>query len=288
MTIKETMMSDEKGLVPVEEAREVSVFEPNTAFGVPMQVLKDSIEDNIAQYDLARIAIGKLLKENENDFYYQSEQNGGKRKPNEPIVVAKPGVDKLANFFKLRIVPTEEEIDGGFKVTAVGSDMHGNYIGTGFGRCTVYEPKYMWTAASDAEFVAADDINKRMKKTKWGPKKQVRTDARAIAHTLSSMATKRARAAFLRSAVPGLSGFNFEGEEHQVEYEDAPPAEPMATDKEKKALLTLAKKAGLDAIGLKGIVKDETVTGESKTMTSKEHKHIESMLNIMIKEQADE
>jgi hypothetical protein len=196
------------------------------AFGMTIEQAREQIGYTLQMYELAKEVIARLIKPN--DVYYMSTISNPENKPKdgEPRVFKKQAVDKLLGFFKIKVFPTEEKIDGGYKVTAVGEDSNGGYIATGVGTCTKYEKKYSWVKADDEEYAAANEEDRReiQRKGKYGKykSKQIKTDERAIAHTLISMATKRARAAFLRMAFPGLDDVMFEGEgeESDFQYDD--------------------------------------------------------------------
>lgn len=216
------------------------------AFGMTFEQAEKNIENSLRMYRLATVVIKKLLDEKK-DMYYMSELGGGKgkkkkeRNPDELPVINKQGTDKLISFFKIETVPTESKIDGGYKVTVVGRDRHGNYIAAGTGICTKYEKKYMWIKADDEEYKEANAEDRREVKRKgqYGDYKikQIRTDERSIGHTLVSMATKRARAAFLRMALPGLNDVSFEGEEPQVNYGSDEPVKNQMKDDEITAFI---------------------------------------------------
>lgn len=223
-------MSEEKGsteLVEVQNMPQVSSFE------MTIDQAEQQIEKSLKMYELTSRVIAKLLDEkNRKDMYYMGELGGGKKKDDELPVINKQGTDKLIAFFKLKTTPEVTKIDGGYSVTVVGHDNVGNYITTGTGICTKHEKKYMWIKADDEDYKAANEEDRReitRRKRNGGSwqVKQIRTDERSIAHTLVSMAEKRARAAFLRKALPGLNDVSFEGEEPQVDYENTPPPNQM-------------------------------------------------------------
>jgi uncharacterized Zn finger protein (UPF0148 family) len=226
-------MSNEKAVAVIEEGNGHLIEQP--AFGMTIEQAEEAIDKSLQMYALTKRVIGRLLVED--DSYYMSELKwGGERKPNEKSVVKKQGVDKLISFFKIQITEQQEEVRGGYKVIAIGCDSNGNYIASGTGICTTFEKKYKWIAADDEEYAVANEEDRREveRKGKYGKKykvKQMKTEKEAIAHTLISMASKRARGAFLKKALPGASDFSFEGDEAQVNYsKPEPPQDQLSTD----------------------------------------------------------
>jgi hypothetical protein len=209
---------------------------PDETFCMTIEQAKMQIGRELQMYALFREVAAKLLTEK--DKYYMSQLNNKywkEPKKDEAPVLKKQAVDKLISFFKIQLFPSEEKIDGGYQVTVVAKDSRGRYIGTGRGICTRYEKKYSWVKASDDEYVSANESDRRVVEKKYDNKpyevKQIKTDERGIAHTLSSMAEKRARAAFLRKLMPDLDDVCFEGEalESDFHYDNQEP--PSSGDK---------------------------------------------------------
>ena len=213
-------MSENKEEAVVREGGELIT---KGAFGITIEQAREQIGHTLAMYKLVNEVANKLLT-NE-DIYYMSTINNPKAEPkeNEPRVLTKGAVDKLLGFFRIKVFPTTKKIDGGYEVTIVGEDQNGNYIASGGGVCTKYEKKYSWIKADDEEYAAAAEVDRREVKRKGQhgsyKVKQIKTDERAIAHTLISMAEKRARAAFCRKAFPGLNDVRLEGEGEESDYQ---------------------------------------------------------------------
>jgi hypothetical protein len=218
-------------------------------FDMTVEQAEKQIEKSLQMYALAGKVINKLLDEKK-DMYYMGELSGGKKKDDELPVINKQGVDKLISFFKIETIPKVEQIDGGYKVTVTGNTQHGKYITSGTGICTRYEKKYAWIKADEEEYKEASEENRRKKtgKSRYGKGTyeilQIKTDERSLAHTLISMAEKRARAALLRKALPGLNDVSFEGEESQVDYSKSEPIPDQMPDKDILAWTNSLKEAG--------------------------------------------
>ncbi|MBI5642717.1 MAG: hypothetical protein HY954_04505 [Deltaproteobacteria bacterium] len=110
----------------------------------------------------------------------------------------KPGAEKLMMTFRLAADPQVQEIptDDGitFRVTCrILSQATGVFLGAGVGECSSKEDKYNWRASvSDKEWTAVGEDRKRIKYTRNGEIKQVRTNPADVANTVLKMAKKRA------------------------------------------------------------------------------------------------
>lgn len=235
---KELTVSGDDNHAVTEVQGNVVSYDP---FQMTLERAQRLIGKELQMYKLVREVAAKLLKGS--DKYYMSQLNNKdwkKPKKDELPVLKKKAVDKLLSFFKIGMFPEVKKIEGGYEVTAIGRDRNGGYIGTGKGICTRYEKKFSWIKASDEEYEAANEEDRRIKIVKYDrseyKNKQIKTDERSMAHTLISMAEKRARAAFLRKLMPDLDEVTFEGEVFQgdYEFEDEQPA-PSESDKVMKS-----------------------------------------------------
>jgi hypothetical protein len=230
----------ELAVIPETEGNDIVMHSGNIvsedAFQMTLEQANRQIGKELAMYELVHEVAEKLLKSD--DKYYMSQLNNDnwkEPKKGELPVLKKRAVDKLLSFFKIGMFPEVKKIDGGYEVTVVGRDRNGGYIGTGKGICTRYEKKFAWIKASDDEYAAANEEDRRIVKREYKGRKydnkQIKTDERSMAHTLTSMAEKRARAAFIRKLMPGLDSVSFEGEEYQGDYKfEDDQKEPSPSD----------------------------------------------------------
>jgi hypothetical protein len=240
-----------------QESRGMVVHQSNLvsedAFQMTIEQAHNLITKERMMYDLVRKVASELLEGS--DKYYMSQlsaKNWKGPKPDEVPVLKKKGVDKLLTFFKIGMFPEIEKIDGGYQVTVIGRDRTGGYIGTGKGICTRFEKKFAWIKASDSEYADANEDERRINVATYGnntyKNKQIKTDERSMAHTLVSMAEKRARAAFLRKLMPDLDDVSFEGEAHESDFNyddiktDVSPDKQVMAESEIAAFYEVLKK----------------------------------------------
>ena len=243
------------------ETKEVAVLESSmTVYGQSPEQLRKSLELVAERRDIVKEVISKILQPD--DVYrmsdlrtFKSDAEHQDARAKEKDILKKSAVDKIISFFKIKTYPTTTKIDGGYEVTIIGKDYNDNYINSGTGICTVHEKKYQWVKAEDIEYDEASPENRRELVRGYGTKtyktKQIKTDERAIAHTLISMATKRAEAAFLRKAFAGMfeEEISFEGEESQVDYNAEDDNRKILTDTERQSLnASLLKKVSKEEL----------------------------------------
>jgi len=109
----------------------------------------------------------------------------------------KPGAEKIMATFRLTADPEVEDLSMGdiirYRVKCRLYTKSGVFVGAGVGECSSEEEKYKWrSAVSFEEWEAAPDTHRRIKFTKKGEWKQVRTNPYDLANTILKMAKKRA------------------------------------------------------------------------------------------------
>lgn len=109
----------------------------------------------------------------------------------------KPGAEKLCSTFLLAPDPiiedlsTKDERRYRIKCRLIHSPS-GTFMGSGVGECSSEEEKYKWrNAVSDREYEATPEERRRVKYSKYGDKKQVRTNIADVSNTVLKMAKKR-------------------------------------------------------------------------------------------------
>lgn len=113
-------------------------------------------------------------------------------------VLLKAGAEKLASTFRLApsyVIERDARQDGHVSyriVCDVKSAVTGKFLGSGVGCGSTAEDKYAWRSDNPGEWDATDDKNKRVKYTKKGQFRQVRTNPQDVENTVLKMAKKRA------------------------------------------------------------------------------------------------
>ncbi len=116
----------------------------------------------------------------------------------EKPTLLKPGAEKLMMTFRLAADPQVEEVpteDGlTYRVTcSITNQATGVFLGSGLGECSSKEEKYNWRGVvSGKEWMAVAEDKKRIKYTRNGEIRQVRTNPADFANTVLKMAKKRA------------------------------------------------------------------------------------------------
>ncbi|MFA6093952.1 MAG: hypothetical protein WC986_13520 [Elusimicrobiota bacterium] len=137
----------------------------------------------------------------------------------------KPGAEKIAVLFQIRVdhevmyeLLTDEEVS--YRVRATAKSRDGAELGCTEGVCSTREKKYRWRApVHPKEWEAQPEHRRRVFWKKNGDEYiQVRTDPGEMAHTILSMAEKRAFVAVIK-LVTGASDIF-------AQAEDAPDDEP--------------------------------------------------------------
>ncbi|SDW93781.1 hypothetical protein [Lysobacter enzymogenes] len=110
----------------------------------------------------------------------------------------KAGAEKLMATFRLAGDPEVESLgsDGEvhYRVKVRLSTASGQFVGAGIGECSSQEDKYAWRASvNEKEFNATPENRRRIKYTRDGEKKQVRTNPADVSNTILKMAKKRAQ-----------------------------------------------------------------------------------------------
>jgi hypothetical protein len=117
----------------------------------------------------------------------------------DKLVLLKPGAEKIMMTFRIGIDPYVEDMSTQdcvrYRVRGrMFSILDGRTLGYGVGECSSDETKYKWRSAfNDAEFEATDPARRRVKQSKYGPTKQIRTEIADMANTVLKMAKKRAQ-----------------------------------------------------------------------------------------------
>lgn len=109
----------------------------------------------------------------------------------------KPGAEKIMATFRLAADPEVVDLSHDdiirYRVKCRLSTKSGIFFGAGLGECSSEEDKYKWrTAASDEEWEAAPEAQRRLKYLRDRQLKQVRTNPYDLANTVLKMAKKRA------------------------------------------------------------------------------------------------
>jgi len=115
---------------------------------------------------------------------------------NKPTLL-KAGAEKIMLTFRLAADPQVQEIptDDGitFRVICRILNWSGVFVGAGVGECSTKEDKYNWRAAvSEKEFDTTPEDRRRIKYSRTGETKQVRTNPHDLANTVLKMGKKRA------------------------------------------------------------------------------------------------
>jgi hypothetical protein len=132
----------------------------------------------------------------------------------------KPGAEKIATTFGLRIIPeileervTEEEVF--YRVRSVARNADGEEIGASEGVCSTAEKKYRWRYPTHVkEWEAAPEHRRRIRFDRNGnEEKQVRQEAGDIQNTILQMADKRGYVSVVRKVTAASDIFAQELEE---------------------------------------------------------------------------
>lgn len=136
----------------------------------------------------------------------------------------KPGAEKLMMTFRLSADPIVEEIptEDGMTFRVVCRMMHqttGINMGSGIGEASTKEDKWNWRGTvSDAEWNATPEDRRRIKYTRNGEIKQVRTNPADLANTVLKMAKKRALVDGILTVTGASDIFTQDIEEIPAEY----------------------------------------------------------------------
>jgi len=140
----------------------------------------------------------------------------------------KPGAEKIATTFGLRIIPeileervTDEEVF--YRVRQVARNADGDEIGASEGVCSTAEAKYRWRHPTHVkEWEAASEHRRRIKFDKNGNEtRQVRQEAGDIQNTILQMADKRGYVSVVKKVTAASDIFAQELEEDDNAEEKA-------------------------------------------------------------------
>lgn len=109
----------------------------------------------------------------------------------------KPGAEKIMSTFRLSADPEVVDLSHDdvirYRVKVRLTTKSGIFFGAGLGECSSEEDKYKWRmAASDDEWEAMSETNRRIKYMRGIQLRQVRTNPYDLANTILKMAKKRA------------------------------------------------------------------------------------------------
>ena len=111
----------------------------------------------------------------------------------------KAGSEVLLTTFRIAVSVQVEDLSTPdcirYRVRTIGTHQQtGIVVGEGIGECSSDEEKYKWRKCFNAkEFDATPESRRRIKFTKWGEDKQIRTEPADVANTVLKMAKKRAQ-----------------------------------------------------------------------------------------------
>lgn len=160
-------------------------------------------------------------------------------------VLLKAGAEKLCSLFGLApeiIVQDESTTDAcAYRVTVKMMSSTGTFLGQGVGCATSAEKKWNWREGTKAEFDAAPEDRRNIKRTMDGETYQVRTNPADQANTVLKMAKKRALVDATLTVTAASDLFTQDIEEfdeaarnvHQEEIKPPSRKAPKAPEKQK-------------------------------------------------------
>lgn len=179
----------------------------------------------------------------------------------------KAGSEVLLTTFRIAVSVEVEDLSTPdcirYRVRTIGTHQaSGIVVGEGIGECSSDEEKYKWRRCFNAkEFDTTPESRRRIKFTKFGEDKQIRTEPADMANTVLKMAKKRAQIDLTLTATAASDIFTQDIEDIPEEIRESAQREPTPEEQaaHRKAVHDEAKARHADSVTF---IKDRIAAGD--------------------------